>query len=118
MEPRDDRGRRDQALLIWHATSINALDPASGKKYWTVPLQVGNFKTSIMTPRKDGDLPYAAGEGANGAMIKLAADRPDATLLWRGKKTNGVYPMNMTPWVEGGYMYGVDSTGPLRGVLA
>jgi outer membrane protein assembly factor BamB len=101
-------------LLIWHATSINALDPATGKKYWTVPLQVGNFKTSIMTPRKDGDLLYAAGEGANGAMIKLAADRPDATLLWRGKKTNGVYPMNMTPWVEDGYMYGVDSTGPLR----
>jgi len=47
-------------------------------------------------------------------MIKLATDKPDATLLWRGKKTNGVYPMNMTPWVEDGYMYGVDNTGPPR----
>jgi outer membrane protein assembly factor BamB len=101
-------------LLIWHATSINALDPATGKKYWTVPIQVGQFKTSIMTPRKDGDLLYVAGEGANGVMIKLAADRPDATVLWRGKKTTGVYPMNMTPWAEGGYMYGVDDGGKLR----
>jgi len=101
-------------LLIWHATSINALDPATGKKYWTVPLQVGNYKTSIMTPRKDGDLLYAAGEGVHGVMIQLAADKPDAKELWRGKKTNGVYPMNMTPWVENGYMYGVDHTGPLR----
>src|SRR5947209_6600680 len=74
-------------LLVWHATSINALDPATGKKYWTVPLQIGEFKTSIMTPRKDGDLVYAAGEGANGVMIKLAADKPEATILWRGKKT-------------------------------
>jgi outer membrane protein assembly factor BamB len=101
-------------LLVWHATSINSLDPATGKKFWTVPIQVGQFKTSIMTPRKDGDLLYAAGEGVHGVMIKLATDKPDGKELWRGKKTNGVYPMSMTPFVEGGYMYGVDTTGPLR----
>jgi outer membrane protein assembly factor BamB len=105
-------------LLIWHATSINALDPMSGKKLWTVPLQIGEFKTSIMSLRKDGDLLYAAGEGNNGVMIKLAADKPEAKELWRGKKTNGVYPMHMTPFVENGYIYGVDSAGPLRCVKA
>jgi outer membrane protein assembly factor BamB len=101
-------------LVVWHATSVNALDPATGKKFWTVPLQASNYKTSIMTPRQEGDLLYAAGEGSNGVMIRLAADRPDAKELWRGKKTNAVYPINSTVFVEAGHMYGVDQTGHLR----
>ena len=41
----DDRGRRDEATArSGTPTSINALDPATGKKYWTVPLQAGNSK--------------------------------------------------------------------------
>jgi outer membrane protein assembly factor BamB len=100
-------------LLVWHATSINGLDPATGKKYWSVPIEAA-YKMSIMTPRKDGDLLYVGGEGAKGVMIRLAADKPDAKEVWRGKKTTGLYPINMTPWVEDGYMYGVDQTGHLR----
>ncbi|HVK12788.1 MAG TPA: PQQ-binding-like beta-propeller repeat protein [Gemmataceae bacterium] len=100
-------------LLVWHATSINGLDPATGKKHWSVPIEA-DYKMSIMTPRKNGDLLYVAGEGAKGVMIRLAADKPDAKEVWRGKKTNGLYPINMTPWVEDGYMYGVDQTGHLR----
>ena len=100
-------------LLVWHATSINGLDPATGKRYWAVPIEA-DYKMSIMTPRKDGDLVYVGGEGAKGVMIRLAADKPDAKEVWRGKKTNGLYPINMTPWVEDGYMYGVDQTGHLR----
>jgi outer membrane protein assembly factor BamB len=100
-------------LLVWHATSINGLDPVTGKKHWSVPIEA-DYKMSIMTPRKIGDLLYVAGEGAKGVMIRLAADKPDAKEVWRGKKTNGLYPINMTPWVEDGYMYGVDQTGHLR----
>jgi len=46
--------------------------------------------------------------------MKLVADKPEATELWRGKKTNGIYPISMTPFVEDGHMYGVDQTGHLR----
>jgi len=100
-------------LLIWHATSLNSLDPETGKKHWSVLVQAA-YKMSIMTPRKDGNLLYVAGEGANGVMMKLVADKPEATELWRGKKTNGIYPISMTPFVEDGHMYGVDQTGHLR----
>ncbi len=100
-------------LLIWHATSLNSLDPETGKKHWSVLVQAA-YKMSIMTPRKDGNLLYVAGEGANGVMMKLAADKPEATELWRGKKTNAIYPISMTPFVEDGHMYGVDQTGHLR----
>lgn len=101
-------------LLVWHATSINSLDPETGKVFWKFPLKATDYKMSIMSPRKEGDLVYAGGEGAFGVMIKLAADKPEATELWRGKKTTGLYPMTTTPVVEAGHMYGVDQTGHLR----
>jgi outer membrane protein assembly factor BamB len=100
-------------LLIWHASSINGLDPDTGSKHWSVKIQAA-YKMSIMTPRKDKDLLYVGGEGENGVMIKLATDKPDATELWRGTKKNSIYPINMTPFVEDGHMYGVDQTGHLR----
>ena len=55
-----------------------------------------------------------AAKAAIGVMIKLATDKPEAKELWRGTKKNGLYPITMTPFVEGGYMYGVDQTGQLR----
>lgn len=101
-------------LIVWHATSINSLDPESGKVYWKFLLKATDYKMSIMAPRKEGDLLYAGGEGGFGLMIKLAKDKPEATELWRGTKKIGIYPMISTPFVEGGYMYGVDQTGHLR----
>src|SRR5262249_3192517 len=42
-------------LLIWHAESINSLDPANGKPYWSVPIEA-SFGMAIALPRKEGDL--------------------------------------------------------------
>ena len=70
---------------------------------------------SIMTPRKDGDLLFVGGEGGNGVMIKLAdrqAGREGAVAREEGRTS--IYPINMTPFVEDGHMYGVDQTGQLR----
>ena len=84
-------------LLVWHATAINGLDPDTGKKFWSVPVEAA-YMMSVMTPRKDGDLLYVGGEGANGVMIKLAADKPEAKEAWRGTKKNSLYPISMTPF--------------------
>lgn len=99
-------------LLIWHATSLNSLDPATGKKYWSVLIQA-NYKMSIMTPRKSDDLLYVGGEGGKGVMMKLDADKPDAKEFWRSKKGESLHPINMTPFIEGAHMYGVDEKGSL-----
>jgi outer membrane protein assembly factor BamB len=100
-------------LLVWHATAINGLDPETGRKYWSVPVEAA-YMMSVMTPRKDGDLLYVGGEGGNGVMIQLAADKPEAKEAWRGTKKNSLYPISMTPFVENGHMYGVDQDGKLR----
>jgi outer membrane protein assembly factor BamB len=99
-------------LLIWHGESINSLDPETGKVYWSVPLEP-TFGMSIMTPRQWEDYLFAGGTSNQAVLLKLAADRPAAQEVWRGKPKTAVYPINSTPFLEGGYIYGVDQNGPL-----
>ena len=114
-----EAGGRTQ-VLIWHAESINGLNPESGEKYWSVPL-APSYGMSIMAPRKAGDLLFAGGNGTS-AVLKLDKDKPGATLVWKGamtdkgEKAKGLYPINMTPFVEGGTIYGADQPGMFRAV--
>jgi outer membrane protein assembly factor BamB len=74
-----------------------------------------------MAPRKSGDLLFAGGNGTSAA-LKLDKDKPGATLLWKGAmadkgpKARGLYPINMTPFVDGGTIYGADQPGMFRAV--
>ncbi len=102
-------------LLIWHAESINSLDPETGSVYWSVPL-VPEFGMAIMAPRKSGDLVFAGGIGGRSVLLKLASDRPAAEEVWRGSMKTGASPVNSTPFLENGFMYAVDQPGALLGV--
>jgi outer membrane protein assembly factor BamB len=102
-------------LVIWTGESVNGLDPATGKVYWTVPLEP-KYGMSIMAPRRYQDYLYAGGIGWVSALIKLDPAKPAATLEWTGKKDTSVYPVNSTPIVDGNVMYGVDQPGQLTAV--
>jgi outer membrane protein assembly factor BamB len=102
-------------LLIWTPESIHAVDPKTGKPYWSIDLEP-QYGMSIMAPRQSGDFLFAGGIGWKSALLKLAKDKPAAELVWYGKKDTSVYPVNSTPIVEDGVMYGVDQPGQLRAV--
>ncbi|MBA4065534.1 MAG: pyrrolo-quinoline quinone [Isosphaera sp.] len=110
-------------LVVWHAQAVNGLDPATGKVLWTVPLEP-MFGMAIMAPRQDGDKLFAAGIGGAGVVLKLNPD-DTVTPVWReatdkakgmAPKPRGLYPVNSTPVVEHGVIYGVDQPGMLRAV--
>jgi outer membrane protein assembly factor BamB len=101
-------------LLIWHGESVNALDPETGRVYWSVPLKP-MYGMAIAEPRLAGDKLFVSGNGVS-ALLKLAADKPAAEAVWRGTTKTGFGVINMTPFVEGGTAYGVDQPGQLRGV--
>ncbi len=116
-----DSGGKDQ-VVIWHAQSINGLDPESGKLFWSVGLEPYRGM-AIMAPRQQGDKLFAAGIGGAGVVLKLEGGK--VTPIWqetmvKGKemipKPRGVYPVNMTPFVENGIIYGTDQAGMLRAV--
>jgi outer membrane protein assembly factor BamB len=104
-------------LVIFHAESVNGLDPETGKVYWSVPLKP-DYGMAIAVPRQLGEYLYASGQGNDKAvLLKLAADRPAADVVWRGQAKKAVYCTNSTPFLEEGMIYGCDwNAGQLRGV--
>src|SRR5262245_1216277 len=105
-------------LLIWHGESLNALNPETGKPYWSFEL-APQMAMGIMTPRKDGDYLYAGAVYGTAVGLKLAGDKPAVTEAWRGPKNmkgSGLFPMNMTPFADAGVLYGVDQPGQFRAV--
>jgi outer membrane protein assembly factor BamB len=104
-------------LVIWHGEAINGLGPEDGAVYWSVPL-APYYGMSIMTPRQRGKYLFAGGiVGPNRcALLELDETRPGAKVVWRGGQDTGLYPVNMTPFLEDGVIYGVDQPGPLVAV--
>jgi outer membrane protein assembly factor BamB len=94
-------------LLVWHTKAINALDPKTGQVHWSLPLDTFSGM-SIMPPRQLGDLLFVGGIDKKCLVAKLDATKPAAEVLWRGKAKTGVYPVNSAPFLEDGYIYGVD----------
>jgi outer membrane protein assembly factor BamB len=110
-------------LIIWLSESLNALDPATGKVYWTqaypegVPVQ--RPAVNIATVRKMNDLLFISSFYHGPMMLKLAADKPEARVLWKGKSNNpakpdGLHTTMATPFLKDGYIYGTCANGELR----
>jgi outer membrane protein assembly factor BamB len=112
---------KDQ-LAIWHGHALNGLDPLTGTELWKVPLEP-LYAMSIMAPQQHGDKLFAAGIGGAGVVLKLLKEKPHVEVIWheaadkapdRKPKARGLYPVNMTPLIENGVVYGVDQPGMLR----
>lgn len=102
-------------LLIWHPEKIVSLNPTNGEKYWDTELKPA-YGMSIMAPQKSGDYLFAGGIGFFCVVLKLDPTKPAAEEVWRGKRGNGLYPVNATPLLEDKIIYGVDQPGSLRAV--
>lgn len=101
-------------LVQFHPTGITGLDPKTGAEKWSVPLKQPEYGMSIMAPRPSGDWLFAGGEEAAVGM-KRVGGKYEA--VWHADaKSKGVFPVNMTPFVEGDTIYGVDKSGMLRAV--
>ncbi len=107
-------GGKDQ-LVIWGPEKISGLNPEDGKAYWSVDLKP-SYGMSIMTPRQSGDYLFAGGMLGVDACLKLSRDEPKVKVAWRGKRGTGVDPVNMTPFLEGDTIYGIDQPGKLWAV--
>jgi outer membrane protein assembly factor BamB len=111
-------GRRQ--LIIWHPEAVNALDPETGKMYWSQPFRV-RANLTIPTPRLAGNRLFVTSFYDGSLMLQLDEDRPGARVLWpsRGRgetpgATDKLHSIMCTPFIKGGYIYGVCSYGELR----
>ncbi|MBI5383824.1 MAG: PQQ-like beta-propeller repeat protein [Verrucomicrobia bacterium] len=105
-------------LVVWHPESVNALNPETGQRYWTVPF-TSRVGLSVSTPRKLGDRLFITAFYDGSLMLQLDAAKPAATVLWQSKKrsereTTELHSIISTPFFEDGHIYGVCSYGQLR----
>ena len=110
-----EHGGRKQ-LLIWHAESLNSLDPVDGKLLWSVPL-VPSHGMAIAAPGSSAAYLFASGFGEAAVLLKLDEQSPAASEVWRGQIKTAVYCANSPPFLEDGMIYGCDiNSGALMGV--
>jgi len=108
----------NRQLIVWSPEELAALNPDTGTVYWSEPFPIRNGLTVATPYCRDNRLLVTA--FFNGSlMMRLSADHPTATVLWRGqrqdeKNTDGLHGIMCTPFIEDGYIYGVCSYGQLR----
>jgi outer membrane protein assembly factor BamB len=109
-------------LIIWLSDSINGLNPASGETYWTrrypTTGRVQRPAVSIATPQRSYNLLFISSFYHGPMMLKLADDKPDATVLWEKPpksltKPEGLSILMATPVFRDGLVFGVGFDGGL-----
>jgi len=112
----DFAGRRQ--LIIWHPEAVNALDPETGKLYWTHAITPSvRAGMSIPTPRQAGDLLFLTSFYNGSLLLRIGSDQP--TVVWQSKKvsekdTDGLHSVMSTPLIENGHIYSPCSYGEFR----
>jgi outer membrane protein assembly factor BamB len=110
-------------LIIWLSESLNSLDPATGKVYWTIPYpDAGKLirpAVNIVTVRRLDDMLFLSTFYHGPLMVKLDPDKPAAKVLWRGKSDNpekpdGLHITMAPPVLKDGHIYGICAEGELR----
>lgn len=102
-------------LISAKPNGVTSSDPETGKEYWSVPY-TATSGSIIMSPVKSGDYLYVGGYSDQSLMLKLAADKPAAEIVWGNERRHGVSPINVQPIVDGDVIYGVDQNSNLMAV--
>jgi outer membrane protein assembly factor BamB len=110
-------------LVVWHPESINALNPETGKVYWTQTYGAKKFNKNGLTvssSRFDRDKLFFTAFYDGPLMLQINSDN-QPRILWQGNgrgeqpgDTDGLHSIMPTPVIKDGHIYGVCSYGELR----
>ncbi|HEX6962869.1 MAG TPA: PQQ-binding-like beta-propeller repeat protein [Lacipirellula sp.] len=102
-------------LILVRPNAVTSVDPATGQQYWSVSYEA-TMNSIIMSPVVDGDLLYVGGYNNKSLLLKLAAEKPEAEIVWRDRGANAISPVNVQPYAQDGVLYGFDQKGVLRAI--
>jgi outer membrane protein assembly factor BamB len=111
-------------LIVWLSEAVFGLDPASGAEYWTQRYPANGAvqrpAVNIATVQRiDRERLFLSSYYHGPMMLQLAADKPEAKLLWSGQSNNpsrpdGLHTLMSNPIYKDGFLYGVCANGELR----
>jgi outer membrane protein assembly factor BamB len=108
-----------RVLVCWTGDHVAGLDPETGRVHWKHPFAPVRMVINVPTPVVDGDRLFVSAFYDGSLMLRLAQDRLAVEPLWRRRgtserETDSLHAMIATPYLQGDYVYGVDSYGQLR----
>ncbi|MFW6170872.1 MAG: PQQ-binding-like beta-propeller repeat protein [Planctomycetota bacterium] len=113
----EQAGRR--VLVCWTGAHVAGLNPDSGKVYWKHPFTPKKMIINVPTPVVEDNRLFVSAFYDGSLMLRLRQDEVAVEPLWRRRganerRTDSLHAMISTPYLEGDYVYGVDSYGQLR----
>ncbi len=113
----EQAGKR--VLVVYTGENVVGLDPPTGKVYWKHPFPPTRMVIGIATPVLHRDLLFLSNFFDGSLLLKVRQDEPAVTKVWQRageseEQTDALHSIIATPYLEGDYIYGVDSYGELR----
>lgn len=108
-----------RVLVCWTGDHVVGLDPQTGKSYWAHGFQPTKMVINIATPVVENDRMFLTSFYDGALMLAVDRNQPAVDRIWKriGKderRTDALHSIISTPYLEGDYIYGVDSYGELR----
>ena len=110
-------------VACWTGDSVAGLSPNDGEVYWRIEWKPRNMPIGIATPIVEGNQLFVSSFYDGSHMITLSADKPSAETKWlrvgaNERRTDALQSIISTPLFLGDHIYGVDSYGELRCLIA
>ncbi len=108
-----------EAVLAWTGNWLAALDPASGKVFWSQPYKPSRMVIHVADPVLDenGGRVFLSAFYDGSRLIRIADKFPQTLWERQGvseRNTDALHCMIMTPLIRGEHVFGIDSYGELR----
>ncbi len=108
-----------RVLVCWTGDNVVGLNPQTGDVYWKHVFTPTRMVIGITTPVVGADRLLVSSFYDGSLMLKLDRDKPAVEQLWRRlgpdeQHTDSLHAIISTPYIDGDYVYGVDSYGELR----
>lgn len=108
-----------RVLVCWTGDSVAGLDPATGKVHWKHAFRPNKMVINIATPVLEADRMFLTAFYDGSLMLRVHPDKLAVEPIWRRqgadeRNTDALHSIMATPYLEGDYVYGVDSYGELR----
>jgi outer membrane protein assembly factor BamB len=113
----EQAGRK--VMVCWTGDSVVGMNAQTGEVYWQHPFKPAKMVINIATPVSAGGRLFFTSFYDGSLMLALASDELGVEEVWRRsgrdeQNTDSLHSIISTPYLEGDYVYGVDSYGEFR----
>ncbi len=108
-----------RVLVCWTGDHVVGLNPRTGEAYWEHPFKPAKMVINIATPVLEKNRLFMTSFYDGSLMLGLSTDALTVEPVWRRsgrdeQHTDALHSIISTPYLEGDYVYGVDSYGQFR----